>query len=392
MKLFHAFRRPRHRKDQDGKLIRDPVTDADREKSFEILQLILKYGLLCTPENFGLYPNYNTQNKQKKEFLKNKKPHEEFVQSRACFTLVDTRELSQAYKLGKGDNNEYVTHTELFGEFAIGLDPVEARELGILPTVYYYRHDLGHSLNPMAGLGWQIIERLDEARTVFSVLSYLESWDNKGPDDLSYPSQERLKEMGILIRYQPEIEEELKKLKTREAKLIMRLFDTDRVPAWNLVDFIQILLSLYQCTDSTIQDAPLAFFQQREWRLVHHMNRHLRWFGLGNHKPYRNPRALEFAGEIKALKEFLEGVGGKRSKAATEWFLSYCWVLAGTLNLNFRDYVREIVVPATYVERAQDLVNSLEFASKRPQVIPLAPKWRIETENGAPRIITAPNL
>lgn len=392
MKLFHAFRRPRHRKDQDGKLIRDPVTEDDREKGFKILELILNYGLLCTPEKFGLYPNYHTENKQKKELLKAKKPHEEFVQSRACFTLADTRDLSQAYELGFGKNKEYVTHTQLFGEFAIGLDPIEARELGILPTVYYYRHDLGHPRNPMAGLGWQIIERLDEARAVFSVLSYIESWDNKGPDDLSYPSRERLKEMGILIRYQPEIEQELKELKTREAELILRLFDTDRVPAWNLVDFIQILLSLYQCTDSTIQDAPLAFFQQREWRLVHHMTKHLRWFGLGRHKRYRNPREREFVKGINELKEFLGGLAGKKAAADTEWFLSYCWVLAGTLNRDFRDYIHEIVVPETYVERAQDLVNTLTFASKRPQVIPLAPKWRIETENGAPRIITAPNL
>ena len=128
MKLFHAFRRPRHRKNENGKVVRDPVTEADREKGFEVLRMILTYGLLCTPEKFGLYPNYNTENKQKREFLKARQPHEEFVQSRACFTLVDTRELSQAYELGQGNDKEYVTHTELFGEFAIGLFPARGQE------------------------------------------------------------------------------------------------------------------------------------------------------------------------------------------------------------------------------------------------------------------------
>jgi hypothetical protein len=241
----------------------------------------------------------------------------------------------------------------------------------------------------MAGLGWQIIERLDEARTVFSVLSYLESWANKGPDDLIYPSPERLKELGILIRYQPEIAQALAILKTKEAELILRLFDTDRVPAWNLVDFIQILLSLYQSVDSTIADAPLAFFRQKEWRLVHHMTEHLRWFGLGHHKSYRNPLQRKYAGAINELSSFIRNSTNKKNAAHSDWYLNYCWVLTGTTDRNFRDFVHEIVVPENYVAQAKALVDSLHFAAEPPAISPLAPKWRIETENGLPRIIKA---
>jgi hypothetical protein len=255
MKLFHAFPRPSHQTDSAGRVIRKPATDEDCWRGLEILQLILTHGLLCTPEKFKLYPNYNTENKEKQKFLQANKPHDEIVQSRACFTMVDTLELTKEYELSQSQLTYSVAHVDLFGEFAVGLDPIEARALGVMPTVYYYRHDIGNPYRKTAGLGSQIVERLDEVRSLFSILSYIEAWENTSPDDgLIFPSAEMLKRMRIQVRYQKEIEAELTKLKAQDAALINQLFNTDRVPAWNLVDFVEMMLSLYQTTDSTIED------------------------------------------------------------------------------------------------------------------------------------------
>jgi hypothetical protein len=373
--------------DLDGRLVRFHPTDDDRLKGLEILRLILTHGLLCTPEKFKLYPNYNTANKEKQKCLRENRHHDEIVQSRACFTLADTLELSKEYELSHGQATRPVTHTNLFGEFAIGLDPVEARALGIMPTVYYYRHDVSDHSTTTAGLGAQIVERLDEIRCLFSVLSYIEAKANTSGKDDIFPPAEKLKSMGICVQYQSEIEAELAKVKTKDAAFILRLFNTDRVPAWNLVDFVEIMLSLYQTTDSTIEDAPLAFFQQKEWRLVHHMMTGLRWFGLGNHSFYRNPLPGHFANAILELKDFVRKVSSRKSEDYLTWVFNNCWVLVGTAKLNFRDFVREIVVPENFCKDAKAIVDSLSFASARPIITPLPPRWRITTESGISRIV-----
>jgi hypothetical protein len=393
MKLFHAFPRPPHRKDAAGMVIRYPPSEADRWKALEILRLILTHGLLCTPEKLKLYPNYNTENKEKQECLHAKKHHDEIVQSRACFTLVDTLELSKEYQLSEGRSASHGAHVDLFGEFAIGLDPVEARALGVMPTVYYYRHDMSDPTFPSAftktaGLGAQIVERLDEIRSLFSVLSYIEAKATAGTiNDVVFPGPEVLKSMGIQVRYESKIAAELAKINGEDASLVFRLFNTDRVPAWNLVDFVEIMLSLYQTTDSTIEDAPLAFFQQREWRLVHHMMAGLRWFGLGNHPAYRNPLAGEFANAILDIKDFLCRDFHHKGGGSMTWFLNHCWVLVGTAQLRFRDFVREIVVPEAFCKHAKAILDSLTFASASPVITPLPPRWKITTERGIPRIV-----
>jgi len=390
MNLFHAFPRPPHRTGAGGRVVRESPREEDRQKGFEILRLILTHGLLCTPEKFKLYPNYNTENTEKQKCLAANKHHDEIVQSRACFTLVDTLELSKEYELFQGNPTSHLAHIDLFGEFAIGLDPIEARALGVMPTVYYYRHDISNPLTKTAGLGSQVVERLDEIRSLFSILSYIEAKSNAGPeDDMVFPPPETLKSMGIHVRYQDDIEAELANIKAKEAALVLRLFNTDRVPAWNLVDFVEIMLSLYQTTDSTIEDAPLAFFQQREWRLVHHMMEGLRWFGLGKHPSYQDPFAEDFVSAVQEIKNFVRRTSPTKREDHLAWFFNNCWVLVGTAERRFRDFVREIVVPESLRKQAKAVVDSLPFASTRPVITPLPQRWRIAMESGVPRIVQA---
>lgn len=268
-----------------------------------------------------------------------------------------------------------------------------------MPTVYYYKYDKYNSSKKTAGLGSQIIERLDEMRGLFSVLSYIEAKADVGKNAPVMPSVEDLQSMDIRVRHQKDIEAELARLSMKDASFVFRLLNTDRVSAWNLVDFVEIMLSLYQTTDSTIEDAPLAFFHQREWRLVHHMMDGLVWFGLGNHFGGRDPFAQHFRDEKHKISEWVKKIFSQRLKEIEkekkekyiEWVFNHSWVLTGTQELHFRDFVHEIVAPEDYCQKVQQLVDSLPFYSSPPKITPLPQKWRITTENNVPHIVFPSN-
>src|SRR5690349_20991148 len=97
MKLFHAFPRPRHRIENGKKTFQDFDRTEANQKALEILKLMLDFGLLCTPERFRLYPNYASENQEKKMISDQGGYHDEIVQSRACFTLAETIDLSKEY-------------------------------------------------------------------------------------------------------------------------------------------------------------------------------------------------------------------------------------------------------------------------------------------------------
>jgi hypothetical protein len=383
MKLFHAFPRPKHRIENGKKILTSISRVEASKKGLEILKLILECGLLCTPERFRLYPNYATENPEKKAILNQGGNHDEIVQSRACFTLAESIDLSKEYVTAL-NGKSYTSHSESFGEFAIGLDPIEAREFGVLPTVYFYRQDIFSSARRTAGLGAQIVERLDEIRTVFSILSFIEAKANSGGNEHPqvFPSEQILREMGIGIKYQDKILKQLHSLKLEEAKAVYDLFDSDRSPAWNLVDFLKIMLSLYQTTDSTIDDSPLAFFHQREWRLVHHMMSGMNWFSLGSHPMYRDHLVPEFRDARNTIKKFLE----RQASALPASYYNNCWVFSGTSKIPFRNFIKEIVVPEECVVDAGKLVDSFSFLSEKPSITVLPVKWRIKLEDGKPTI------
>ena len=76
----------------------------------------------------------------------------------------------------------------------------------------------------------------------------------------------------MVPKYEEAVVSRINSLTARDAKKVFELFDTDRVIGWSLVDFLNMLLSLYQNADSTIDSEPLAFFFiKEEWRLIHHM-------------------------------------------------------------------------------------------------------------------------
>lgn len=362
--LFHAFPRVRHDRPVAGQRVAWlPHQEAELRHGFGVLEQILEHGILCTPERFGIYADPQSERAEKLASLRADAPYAAVTQSRACFTLMERHELVVA-------TGSSPSHAQVFGPFAIGLDPVRCRTLGICPVSYTYRHVHGGARpgevagGTVAGLGSQIVSRLMEIATVFSVLSRIEA--RARPDERWALPTELLDEIDVGPKFEPLVEQRLRRLDQRSAAHLLEYFDTDRVAAWNIVDFVHLLLSLYQSADSTIDGTPLAFFNQREWRLVFHTRRGLEWIGVGTHPEYRDPAARRMHDRRQALRRFL--ASGAARRRADDAYLQGCWALHSVDGLHFRDFISEIVVPAGYVAAARELVRRHRFVSDPPVV------------------------
>lgn len=386
--LFHAFPRARHvRTGNVGAVEWIPHSTEELERGFLILGQILRHGILCTPERFAIYADPETERDLKAAAFKQGEPYTFITQSRACFTLMDRHELSQEISQSGVISSP---HYRIFGPFAIGIDPLPARSLGVCPVFYYYRHlhgakdDRIASAAPIGGLGSQIVSRLMEIATVFSVLSRIEAIAR--PQSNGILSEEMLDEIGITPAYEPRVEHLLAQLSRRQAADLLQYFDTDRVAAWNIVDFVNMLLSFYQSADSTLDGTPLAFFNQREWRLVYHTRGGLNWIGLGDHPYYRDPNAFDMFAQRDELKEFL--LSDLQSRKRDEDYFLNCWALNKADGLNFRDFIKEIVVPPAYVSRAEMLLHRYDFKGKPPAVYAGTTPWRLVEDQSRMTVAT----
>lgn len=382
--LFHAFAR--------GESTAGPgrFDQKQLETSFAILRLILLRGLLCTPERFKIYADPATERACKLALLRRHLPHDILVQSRACFTLMDgMHELSQQYHVSPDDPLKLLSHADIFGPFAIGLDALEARSLGILPTVYTYQSpsevDLTRAECGVVPLASQIIHRLDEIRTLLKILSQIEAKSELFQSDIL--SVKDLRELGVKLQHELAIKTELAKLRKHQAKEIVHLLNSDRVAAWSLLDFVNMMLSLYQFADSTYEQAPLAFFRQKEWRLVHHMRRGLSWFSLGEHSRLTDPDPEDYSDDREAIREYVKRTRSFREATDSAEFLSKCWVLHQCDSKPFRAFIRLIVVPSVdFKSRTEEILGSLDSMPQPPTVVVRAPPWRIHLKKGVPTV------
>lgn len=351
MRLFHSFPRPRkhgQRGDQAGARTQDASAEL-------ILRSIVRRGFLCTPERLAIHPHPATQNPGKRALIANGKPEYTHIQSRMCFTLCEERELFQrvarGYTPSSADSQpaSLAAHTDLFGPFSLAIDVPAARQIGILPATYYSPVDAhGQRYNALGGrpgLHLQIIQKLKELRDLSVVLALVER--SLVVQGAQLPTDDMLEALGIDLPYQPEIVERAYRLSLAERRRVFELFNTDRESALSLVGFIDMMFSLFQETDSYFPDGtPLAFYQQREWRLIHHMRQGARWYCLGPQPAFRNPLAQDKREAISELRQAVDDLGGV--PRGDEYF-SNCWVLEEIDGRPLREFISCCIVPARCV-------------------------------------------
>jgi hypothetical protein len=269
-------------------------------------------------------------------------------QRRACFTLMSRDELLQPGG-----------HTKAFGEFTIGLDALEARRLGIMPTIYYYRpcSDGKPSAEEAAidgGLSQEILFRMSEARRVVLALAHIEAISARQSGQ--FKSEDYLRRAGLTLDDEPNVASAIANLEEASSKRILNYFETDRVSACNLVEWLEIILSLFQTADSKNRNTPLEYFAQREWRLIQAYSHGFHCLPLSAEKSLNLPNEESRAYANACREHLTEVIRKAKSKLNAE----SCYLFVGLPEKHFRDFITEIIVPSDWAVSVRSLVNEME--------------------------------
>jgi hypothetical protein len=354
--LYHCF--PGFLSESRRDLGRDPtfLEQMRSQIGYLTLKSILEAGLMLTPETFYIpepdrlhemvFPNSDLNGEGRGSFR--------MQQVRACFTLASLSELKRQITS--------LSHFDLFGAYAIGLDPIEARDLGVIPTIYYYLDDRRVSNS----LYFEIISRLIEARKLLISLAHIESLADS--DCWDTPTIEELRGMGQTLDGEPDsVIHAASNLSEDLAKRIYPLFDTRRVPIANIVEHIEIFFNFFQIADSQTRDRPLAYFQQKEWRIVQYNKEGLTCEPLSGMEyshslAWREVRNLHLYWDV--INNIL-GAHGLETRKITDNF----WLLVNLGDRRFRDFIKHIIVPDSALESTQELISGIYFQNSAPIVI-----------------------
>ena len=328
MKFYHSFpRKPR---------LKNSAFD-ESSIGLAILESIIKNGLLLTPESLEIPPNPRS--------VRAFPPCTHIKQYRACFTLLERKDLL------KKDG-----HLKIFGHFAIGLDTFEARKLGILPTFYYYKNTAKLSEFEDSGLSQEILFRLSEIRRILAVLATIEA--KSSIDSNRTRSIEYLSKVGLTLNDEGDVAKKLLALRTTEADQIVDLFETDRVAAWNLAEWVELILSVFQTADSVKRNRHLAYISQHEWRIIQLYTQNLICIPLDyNIACQLEPRLSNIA------KQTYRDIFEICRKYGLDFSLDQTFLLVGTSQHHVRSFIEEIVVPAYCKKRAITLLKKHHLLS-----------------------------
>lgn len=300
------------------------------------LQTIIEFGIVLTPEDLYVPPNPRAANEAP--------AHTIFAQERACFTLLQREELFRPIP-ESGGRTTGKSHADRFGSFAIGLDPIRARTLGAVPVIYFY------GTEKVENISFEILFRIRELRTLMTCLSHIEA--KAAIPNRDVLNRKVLGELGFDLADEPKIAERIDHVTESTARSIADLVDTDRVAAWNLVDWIDILLNFFQTADSKSTPDSLIYYQQREWRIVKLFGEHVQCYPLALAR-YVNRRLSFPISECRALRARLKAVD---PRFFTEERLDGSSVMLGARREPFFEFVEELIVPMRAVPETEMLLK-----------------------------------
>jgi hypothetical protein len=353
--LYHCL--PRRSTDIQIKTCGYARTDANTIGR-EILFSIFDYGLLLTPEELSIPIDPGSKRTPPPGPLK-------ITQRRACFTLLRFEELFSS----AGQESGTPSHVGAFGDFAIGLDAVEARLLGVMPTFYYYRilqnpESFGINLPTRArdrdlsafGPSSELLFRLAELRSLLVSLAYIEAIG--APEGRAVYRTDRLLRKRLVHnpKFEPDVLNALGKLSRSKAKTIYSCIDTDRMPAWNLIEWLDILLNAFQIADSRQSISSFEYYQQREWRVI---QLHSPFFDC---YPLRSPPDLPDWPRGKQIDALYSLVMSHSGAQGFRFDPENTFLLTAAAGRRFRSFIREVVVPA-------DLANEVEAKLRKIGVL-----------------------
>jgi len=194
-----------------------------------------------------------------------------------------------------------------------------------------------------------MIQRLKEAREVLVLLGLIEA--DLEVSGGSMPPLEVIDSLGYDLPFERSIVAKVRALSAEQRMQIFQHFNIDRSPALHLVSYLEMMMGLFQETDSSLDGTPYAFYQQKEWRLIHHMRQGMSWYSLGPQPLFRDQLAPYRQEEVRRLRALLRSQFGPRDES----YFASCWVLEEVDGRLVSDYVSQIIVP----RRARPLVAGL---------------------------------
>lgn len=243
------------------------------------------------------------------------------------------------------------SHFDLFGPVGFGLDPIQARRIGIMPAMYHYSASDVSDTAPT-----ELLRRLAETRQTLLSLHLIEERSGAPLPHTHTPimSERTTSEALGLVPSSQSQRLLLEKLAASDAQLVADLFYFDRRAFWELVDKLEFLLGLFQDTDSTIEESRLAFFEQREWRLPYNSQENTRWYCLGGQPKIRDPNRTDNTSNAEKTLAALEAA---RGRSLSEEEKKATWVLKEVDGRPFSRMIREIICPREQREDAAKLIQ-----------------------------------
>ncbi len=356
--LYHCFPRRSYSRILDN----SPPTHDELIFGLAVLESIMKFGLLLCPESVAIAPSVDADGIY----------NPTFDHPRCCFTENELERLSDREVPFP---NGHRSHFQIFGPIAIGIENLHGRRLGINPCNYFYRSSAEASDTDVRALSEHLVSCLHEVRNSLVVLAELESHAN--PDD-DYPSRghaiarDKLRRVGVdfynegqnnVVKARAGIDG----LTLSNAKAFEDLIANDRYPFWYLTQQLTFLIHLFQDADSQRQTNKrhLAYYSQREWRLVRFFHGNLRFLPISEQATDMSSISEK---ESEIVQKFLEGCAGlnQLSRRALDRALNVegCWLLFERGQVHVRDFISEIVVPdAAYRDASRLLQNLLELGA-----------------------------
>lgn len=238
-RFYHSFPR---RQPADG-------ADAVNREALAILRAVKEIGIVLAPEvvQWSIPQIDGTQ-----KVIRNR-------QVRICFTELSQPELS--------------AHSETFGEFSLEFDVDVLRRLGVLPVIYVPQMAPGDTL--LSSFGPVIVWMFENARGTLDLLDQLAMLSN--PERaLDFARQTNPEvhtvapEYTIQLSNQNEKGERINPFEVRGdvVRRILDFLNYRTAPFALMRGAIWAAQNLFYPTDDQVNDCPLSYYRQREWRII----------------------------------------------------------------------------------------------------------------------------
>jgi hypothetical protein len=318
--FYHSF--PRRGRD----------TDREVEIGCKMLALMCN-GLVLTPEVVKWeYPHADGSPPRKMDIQ----------QKRVCFTELSPDELPR--------------HADEFGHFALEFEIDVLKGLGAIP-VFYIPKGTGRT-GEVTALGSVLVIQLIDAMVLAMRLAGVK----KNLDDAPFATGQFPCTFGFT-----ETKLQTFNLDVLETRKYIEAFTYSLTPPDMLEHSLTALLSFFYPADDIERNKALAYYRQREWRIVGNL-------AIRGEELMRRP-STEFIGRLLEIdSEFFGRELASGNRRADE-----CYVYPGIGEKRLIEMVRRIIVPDAAVERAKSIVNCV---GQPPPIIAFSAIERQRDENG----------